>query len=170
MKGDRERCLEAGMDGYLAKPIRATALFETMAEVLGESHRKSAIHYNGDLGMVDWSAAQSAVQHDRELLRIIVEAFLEEYPSLLQRVRDAVANDCAEAIASAAHALKGSMRNFGETPPYRAALELEVQGRAGTTCGAQRQLANIESGLDRLVPELQHFLNTGEVPQPAPAS
>ena len=169
MKGDRERCLEAGMDGYLAKPIRATALFETMAEVLGESHLAPAVHHNGDAAMVDWSAAQQAVQHDRDLLRIIVEAFLEEYPSLLQRVRQAVADDCADAIAAAAHALKGSIRNFGETPPYRAALELETQGRAGSTSGAQRRLATIESGLDRLVPELQHFLNTGEVPQPAPA-
>jgi len=168
MKGDRERCLEAGMDGYLAKPIRATALFETMAEVLGESHLSPADDHNGEVSIVDWGTALQAVQHDRDLLRIIVEAFLEEYPLLLQRLRDAVATSSPDSVAAAAHALKGSIRNFGETPPYRAALELETQARAGSTNGAQRHLATIERGLDRLVPELQRFMTTGLVPQPAP--
>ncbi len=171
MKGDRERCLESGMDGYLAKPIRAAALFETMADLLGGTHRAQS---NGDgsssASVADWPFALQAVQHDQDLLRIIVEAFLEEYPQLLDRVRQAIVQQAAANLSAAAHALKGSMRNFGDTPAYRETYRLETLGREGSVKGAQRVLAAVESGLDRLVPELQQFLETGKIPEEAPAT
>jgi HPt (histidine-containing phosphotransfer) domain-containing protein len=111
MESDRKRCLAAGMDGYLSKPIDTEALF---AEV--EQH-----HYSpapaGPLGAApvtfDRRALVARTAGDHDLMMEVITAFLEDGPSLLAKVQDAADRRDAEALRLAAHTLKGAASSLG---------------------------------------------------------
>ena len=93
MKGDRERCLAAGMDAYASKPIRAAELFEVIARLLPSDVEgaKGTPGPGGPPGAVfDLNTALGAVDGDQELLRQMVQWFLGQCPKLLGEIRDSV--------------------------------------------------------------------------------
>jgi CheY-like chemotaxis protein len=152
MKGDRERCLEAGMDRYIAKPIRARQLFDAIGELVGTSGVS-------DTGVdpalpegeqVDWNEAMRAVKGDRHLLNVVVDAVLEESPGLLTRIRRSIAAGDAPGLRLAAHTLKGSIRYFGQSRAFELAYRLEEMGRDATLDGAEQTLAALEGETARL--------------------
>ncbi len=160
MKGDRQRCLQAGMDEYLAKPIRSKRLFEAIEAVLGTSGQS-------DLGpdrrppeeeVLDWSEALHTVKEDRELLKVVVEAFLDESPRLVSAIRQALADADPAALRIAAHTLKGSMRCFGGTGAYEHAFRLEKMGQGGNLENAEAAFADLEAEMARLVPALLDYV------------
>lgn len=118
MKGDRERCLEAGMDDYLMKPIRAEQLFQALERIGME---KSPAPPNeiqlpkpaSEKDHVDWDFASQAVNFDDELLLHVVEAFREECPQLIETMRRSIAAAEWKQYQRAAHTLKSGMRMFG---------------------------------------------------------
>ncbi len=156
MKGDRERCLEAGMDGYVSKPVQAKELFEVIeglvslpaevgtAKVLGKSFE----------AFVDWGEALARVEGDTQLLAEMVRLFSEECPRLLSAVRDAVARRDAKALEHAAYALKSSVANFTARGPFEAALKLEMMGRKGDLSHAEEACRWLERQIERLTPTL----------------
>jgi len=159
MKGDREQCLAVGVDGYVAKPIRAAQLFqaieETLAGVRASAPPEPDPPPSGD---VDWEGALAAVHNDRDLLRTVVETFLEECPSLMEATRRAVDEEDADALRLAAHTLKGSMRLFGDTPASHCAGALEAMARGGDLSEARPTLADLEKAIAALVPTLEAHL------------
>ena len=114
LKGDREACLEAGMDEYVAKPIRAEQLFAAIEAVIPKSPPPSPSPLDAlpQGGGVDWSEALRAVQDNPALLATIVEAALEEIPRLMKSIERAVSERNSTNLRLAAHTLKGSMRCF----------------------------------------------------------
>jgi signal transduction histidine kinase/CheY-like chemotaxis protein len=175
MKGDRERCLEAGMDGYLAKPIRASDLVRVLEEFQVVSHgapadgmakepdlAAAAQHLPKDV--LDRSAILARVGNDRQLLKELVALFREELPGLLTRIREAVARRDAPALKAAAHTLKGAVSNFSTWPAFEAALRLETMGQTGDLTQAGAALAALEEAMARLVPALAQFAAGGETP------
>jgi signal transduction histidine kinase/DNA-binding response OmpR family regulator len=116
MKGDRERCLAAGMDGYLTKPLRAAELLEALARHFPAGAPLSAPRE---------SVLPEAFSDDPELQREVAEAFLEETPRLLAAVRDALARQDRASLRKAAHSLKGSLLIFRAESAVEAAQELE---------------------------------------------
>ena len=133
LKGDRETCLEAGMDEYVAKPIRAHQLFAAIEAVIADRPALSAPPTRSlpQGGGVDWSEALRAVQDNPALLATIVEAALEEIPRLLASIRRAVSDRNSTALRLAAHTLKGSLRYFGAAPAVEQAQCLEQMGSDG---------------------------------------
>jgi CheY-like chemotaxis protein len=160
LAGDRERCLEAGMDAYIAKPIHAREVFEAIATLLGESARstEAAPSVLPAAAVFDWSTALAAVRGDAKLRRIVAEAAVEEIPQLLNALRQAVADQDAAALMLAGHTCKGSVRYFGATPAFDHAYQLEMMGREGNLQGAADVLAVLEQELGRLEQMLQEFL------------
>jgi CheY-like chemotaxis protein len=154
LKGDRERCLAAGMDAYVAKPIRGPELLRVMQEVIapGETDGKSPVVLGAEV--VDQAGALERVGGDRELLRELVALFCAECPKLLREVRDATAREHAADLRRAAHTLKGSVGNFGATAAVNAALELEMRGHEGNLAGAAAAVVRLETEIDRLLPAL----------------
>jgi CheY-like chemotaxis protein len=154
MKGDRERCLEAGMDSYVAKPLRSDLLFEVLESVavpLGEPPRDVAVvEAEAAEPAFDREAVLARVEGDQELLREIVALFLGETPELLRAIQESLERRDATALERNAHALKGSVGNFGAKTAYEIALKLETMGRAGDLSGAPETFAELEAKISRL--------------------
>jgi two-component system sensor histidine kinase/response regulator len=133
MKGDRERCLEAGMDDYLMKPIRADELFRALERIGGNSIpidvHESAVATSND--RVNWDSAQLAVNHDAELLRDVLEAFLEEGPQLVETMLDSANSNDSKRFQRAAHTLKSGLRMFGVSPLDSDVEQLELSAKDG---------------------------------------
>jgi signal transduction histidine kinase/HPt (histidine-containing phosphotransfer) domain-containing protein len=159
MKGDRERCLAGGMDGYLSKPIRAVELYEAIAQFTGgldqpaEESAVAAVRY-----AVDWDLALSAVQGDRALLRELVAIFLEEYPELLSLARHSLACGDTAGLQRAARLLKGSLRHFGAKSVYDLCHDLEALAGTAARQRAAASLATLEDAITTLTESLQSFL------------
>jgi two-component system sensor histidine kinase/response regulator len=94
-----------------------------------------------DTSVVDRAAVLDRVGGDEELLSEIIDIFLEECPSLVAAIRDAVRKQDARALERSAHSLKGSVSNFGAASATQAALDLELMGRRGEV---QRAAATVE--------------------------
>ena len=164
MQGDREECLSAGMDGYLAKPIRAAQLLGTLDDVLQQVNREIAMssrEFAED--PMDWSKALEVVQGDRDLLKDIIDAFLDECPRMLDEIRSAILQGDRATLQRAAHTIKGSMRYFGAKEAFERAFELESRGRDGQLAGAEQLLERLEREIGRLQPELTAFSQTGHL-------
>ncbi len=160
LKGDRERCLEMGMDEYVAKPIHAKQLFNVIETLLGASAASSgpseatASEEDG----LDWSQALDFVARDRQALHAVAEALLGELPDLIAKIRRGIADRDHTALRLAAHTLKGSVGCIGATSVFDRAQELEQMGKQGNLDGAEETLAALEQEVGRLVPALQRFM------------
>jgi len=163
LKGDRERCLAAGMDDYVSKPIRAARLFESIAAVTTGSAPLAGRLLLEDgtataARVIDWSEALHSVNGDRQLLRDIVEAFLDESPRLLATIRGAIEQSDGRTLQRAAHTLKGSTRYFGAAQAAEIALQLERMGARGQLAHARDSLVDVEREMARLTPLLVDYL------------
>ncbi len=150
MKGDREKCLAAGMDDYVPKPIKPKELFAVI-EKLG--HR-SQDNKEGELSanqpstdVFDLSKAMEVVDGDVELFKEIANLFLENLPDYMAQIQEGIANGDANATERAAHGLKGSVGNFGAKQASEAACRLEIIGREGRLAKAQAALQELEKKL-----------------------
>jgi CheY-like chemotaxis protein len=154
MKGDRERCLEAGMNGYISKPIQAQELFDLIeewtSEVLRPQPRERPNGHKDDL------FGQMMLRFDGDLafMMELTTAFLDECVNLLGAMREAVKQGDASALARAAHSLKGAVANFPAQPAVEAALRLEMIGRQGDLTHAAEAYHALVVEIERLKPAL----------------
>ena len=159
MKGDRERCLEAGMDGYASKPIRIKELQDVIDQLTqpAQSTHVSESTPNFEANVIDEATLLAGIDGNQELLREIVRLFLSDYPQRLAEIKQAISRGDAEAVAKAAHALKGSVGNFAAQRAFAAAQRMESFGKAGDLSSAQQALLALESEVALLGAELREL-------------
>ena len=133
--GDRERCLAAGMDDYIAKPIKTVELFQALYSVVGAA---------------DQQPAPTGELRDAGLTNEMARLFLEDYPGRLTEIAEAIAHSDCGRIERAAHALRGSAANFQAGEAVQAASILERLGKSGELTGADEALALLELEMKRL--------------------
>ena len=128
MKGDRERCLDAGMDEYLTKPLDPRQLCALVEQMAGGAPRRRTSAASCSPSPTEVLAR---VGGDRELLAEISRLFVDDAPRHLQKIREAIDARDGESLRRAAHGLKGAAANFDADGVVSAARTLEEIGRTG---------------------------------------
>lgn len=158
LKGDRERCLDVGMDGYVSKPIRQRLLIDEIEHVLGRAVAPRQISAAdlppGGVCPVNWQVALDFCGGDPALLRDIAEAFLEEWPKRVTEIQRALHEPNFELLHRAAHTVKGSMRYFGAQQAFQTALQLEQRGAQKSLAGAEEIWTRLQHEIQFVVPAL----------------
>jgi len=161
MKGDQEKCLEAGMDDYVSKPINAEELYATIERMMDgtsaptapsiESEPHAAYQPAGGFEpSIDLSTIIDAVDGDRELLKELAEDFVEDGARQLEELRESLEHGDPGQIERRAHSLKGMVGNFGAQAAYELVYELENMGRASRLDGAFSVYQKLEQEMERL--------------------
>jgi two-component system, sensor histidine kinase and response regulator len=160
MKGDADRCLAAGMDAYVAKPLRSQELLAAIRGLVSTvvSPPRPATRDRPARGVVDKSLLMERVGGDRQALAKLARLFLADLPKLLGKVRRAAQRADAHALQAAAHALKGAVSNFAAPAAVDAALRLQKMGEAGDLTGAPRACGTLERELGRVAAALQKLI------------
>jgi HPt (histidine-containing phosphotransfer) domain-containing protein len=147
MRGDRERCLAAGMDGYVTKPLKAADLAAAIAQLLPAAPLRQT---PAGPPPVDVSAALRSVDGDQGLLADLFEAFQQDYPKQLAEIQDAIGMGDAERTARVAHSVKGAVGYFGTQRASALAAQLETLGRQAELEGALSLVQELEQELARI--------------------
>jgi len=169
MKGDRERCIEAGMDAYVSKPINRHELIEAIHSVLSKQTKEprkahqasnvltqhSARPARHDPEIFNYSKALSQVDGDQDLLSEVAALFLQEYPKQLAAVREAIEQQDSRALKRAAHSLKGEASAFASQPVYEAATHIEASAEHKDFNAAKAAYVQLQEALDQLKPALE---------------
>jgi two-component system, sensor histidine kinase and response regulator len=167
MKGDRERCLEAGMDGYLAKPVLPRQLAMAVDEVVGAARRASDPNFPAvahpasapgsartSTPQVDKESLLARLEGDEELLVTAIDLFFDSHMRMLAEIRAAAQKSDARLLERAAHAFKSAVGNFDAGPAFQSALQLEMLGRAGNLSSVHSAVLELECHVRQLEAEL----------------
>jgi CheY-like chemotaxis protein len=151
-KGDRDRCLEAGMDDYLTKPLDPPVLETVLKKWLNkQSKAETAQAPEAELPPVDFRALLTRCMNKPELAGRLVRKLVEQAEQDVTAITTALQQNDAAALAAAAHRLKGASANVAAESLREIAHDLEMLGRRGdlSTAGAlipplHRQLARLK--------------------------
>jgi CheY-like chemotaxis protein/HPt (histidine-containing phosphotransfer) domain-containing protein len=170
MQGDREVCIDAGMDDYVSKPIRVEELVQALSKCQTGSVQGSAIKdratakiNNGQQKMDKTAIEREALESLREMagenasemLIEVIDSYLEDAPKLLHTISTAIAQGDAAALRQAAHTLNSTSATLGATTLSKFCKELEATGRAGTVEGALERLPQLAAESERVKAALQ---------------
>ena len=158
LQGDRERCIEAGMDGYLSKPVDIDLMLATIESFRATPPPDAAPPAVPTAApppaapaavppAFDEAAALKHTGGDRDLLIEVIRIFRKDLPATRRQIDQAIARRNAEKLRAAAHSLKGAIATIGGLRGQAAALELEQMGRSGKLAGAAAAFKRLETAI-----------------------
>ncbi|HWN89944.1 MAG TPA: response regulator, partial [Verrucomicrobiae bacterium] len=152
MEGDRERCLAAGMDDYVVKPVRLDELARALSRCRPLTTERTAERASGGDGTTTRDALDRRLLDqlredlgDAAALREVISTFLERSPSMLTDLREAAARGDVAAVSAGAHAMKGTSATLGALALSSLCAELERLARAGSMSEVVAQVPAIEA-------------------------
>jgi two-component system sensor histidine kinase/response regulator len=165
IKGYREKCIKAGMDDYIAKPLRREELLNIVDKWAKTKHvpDEEHIHSNkagtkkgntnimpGDLP-IDFERAVDEFECDEEFLNELLKEFIMKVKDQIKVIRTAISHNDCECVRKEAHSIKGGAANLTADDLSRIALDLEQIGKSGSCEGGKEALLRLEEELERLV-------------------
>lgn len=157
MKGDRERCQAAGMDGYVTKPIRTEELFGAIRNMFSPDGQRAAAGpaaFEGELA--------ARFGDDRRMFRSLVRTFVKDARERIANICRAIERHDAEDLAQHTHALKGAAGVFGPSAAMELLGRLEHKGRTGNLTGVGRLESELKREMSRLQRNLTHLAAPGQ--------
>ncbi len=163
MSGDREACLAAGMDAYLAKPLRPRELVQLVESITtGSNIATSPPSYSEKKDTAkpefDFDAALESLDHDMELLLEQMQFFLNDGPDLIERIGKAIDNNEPRSLEIAAHRLKSLLARYAYHAAADLAYQLERQGKQGSVAGAREAYNQLVPKVHELVAAIRNFM------------
>ena len=163
MAGDADKFLEAGMDGYISKPIQSGILRAeidrlTQTEITGGESKMNKDVRSYETASVNLNDLLARVENDRELLCDLLSIFKQEFPGYLQTLQNAVARNETAQVAGVSHTLKGMLSNLAVTKAAASISRLEQLARAGEISSLRGALAAFEREVQGLLPEMETYL------------
>ncbi|HUU39882.1 MAG TPA: response regulator, partial [Desulfatiglandales bacterium] len=156
MKGDREKCLDAGMDDYISKPLRKKALLSMIEKwVTSKQESEKACELGlsesaeGDTPM-NFQIALEEFEGDRDFLKEVLGGFIMNARSQARIINQAILDGNAGVIREEAHAIKGGAANLCADRLSGIALELENIGKSDVLKGGMDLLERLDKELNRL--------------------
>ena len=152
------------MDAYLAKPVRGRELFAAMESLVSAttdsaaSSDTTAVTAHHGNGAPNWSVALENVDQDRELLRDVTAAFVDECPQMEALIESSIASGNERELSRAAHTIKGGMRMFGAIAPMEVAAKLEATAGEGNLVEAAKIFAGLQPMIADVLRELKAFV------------
>jgi HPt (histidine-containing phosphotransfer) domain-containing protein len=159
MKGDREQCLAAGMDDYLAKPVRRPDLLAVLERLVPTEEAPAPAATAPTASPFQGLLAE--LNGDQAAMHRLINVFLESTPPLLDQMRAALDSGDRGSLGSAAHTLKGSLMQFNESRARALATELERLASSGDWPAAPPLLAGLETEIARFSAGLREFRPAG---------
>ena len=166
MTGDREKCIDAGMDDYVSKPIKPEVLYSVIDKVArksqSEKEQKRIQPSQGSKTFspktFDLSSAMERALDDEDLFHEIAGLFIESCSDHIAKIKEGIVGNDAGILEREAHSLKGSVGNFDANEVYEAAYHLEKLGNEGKMATAEEGLSNLERALNELISEMKIVL------------
>jgi CheY-like chemotaxis protein/HPt (histidine-containing phosphotransfer) domain-containing protein len=155
MKKDFERCIEAGMDGYLSKPVSPENLIKAIKGLMPSLKTEAKSEMKPEARPapeppVDLETALKTVGNDKDILKEVLTVFLkEDSPRLLQNIREAIRQEAGQTIKAEAHGMKGASSALGGKMVAAAAARLEAAGLSGDMSAAQGIFAEMCTEIER---------------------
>ena len=170
MQGDRERCIQAGMNDYITKPVSLQALAEVLdkwlpkedAECIKKEEKinapdsfsslitRSSTTHRPSLLIFDRAGMMTRLVDDDDLLRVVVNGFLEDIPRRIAALKGYLETGDVSGAEHQAHTIKGSSANVGGERLREVAFEMEKAIRAGDLSAAGRLMTEMEAQFDML--------------------
>ena len=157
LAGDREKCLAAGMDDYVSKPIRREELFRALGAAITPQR-----------GLVDLSGVLSQIGNDQNALRDIVRAYVDETRENLERLPAAIASGAWSEVRRLAHTVKGAMRMFRSDAALDLAQQLEQTPEQDDRSSAAELFERMKDSVESVIDVLSRYADTGVLDQSAP--
>ncbi|MBF0508559.1 MAG: response regulator, partial [Deltaproteobacteria bacterium] len=161
MQSDKDRCLEAGMDSYVSKPIQVEELFSVIDNFGRAARFKPIEAKDGQLASAfNEMVLRSITDDDLNFLREIIQLFLHNFPNQIAEIKAAAESHDAHSLMAAAHGLKGMCLNMGATPLAEVARRLEHQGRTAQLDETLQAMEDLDRETARLEQALNNFHNS----------
>lgn len=154
MKGDREKCMAAGMDDYISKPVKPKGLLEMVQRWAGMKVIRPSVGvhrypFDSELA-VDLRRLKDLSGGDKDFEHEIIDLFLKDTLRHLTRLETAINEGDSSDVEMAAHSIKGAAANMGAEKFRKFAHALELKGKAGTLQGAAEDFAHLKSAFEEV--------------------
>ncbi len=176
MKGDREKCIAAGMDAYVTKPIQVDEIVALIAKFAGDKSAPSSAAEPGSLEttdpaevpVLDHVALRTRCAGDLQLIETMLEIFREDCPKHMEEVRTALREGDPSRLQKSAHTIKGTTGNLGGIQASQAALEVESLARDDDLSQAQEAVSKLETSIDELMTAMASLADDATAPSGSP--
>ena len=168
MTGDRERCLEAGMDDYVSKPVRPSEMFEAIERGIRKGNKAiDPAGQNDDeigsedvvssLDVFDPDVLRERLEGDEEMIKMVLNMFKDESARIIEDIEKAVLSEDAAEAGKLGHSLKGSAGNVGAVSLQEVSAAVEESGKEGDLQALRTLLGDIKNTFTRTIQEIENL-------------